>query len=161
MSFESYSSSIEEWNRKTGKIEFDVFLNGNTNVTLLKSSTSVTDVVSYVEINATQPSTGGSGLLYLQDSDANFPTLDSNADPTVWSLLALVKDADDKFLPTCEVIEQPSGVTTTVSRRGGGTDGVTSNKNLSFSFSSAGLDLDSAVTDYRFRLRITYKKLGG
>lgn len=159
MSFESLSSGIDLSLRETRVLHPLITLYGNTTATLVKCTSDVLDIVPYVEINNVQPSTSGSGLLFLQDEGANFPTLDSSAAPAVWGLLVLCRDANPLYPPIVEYIAT-GGVTTTMTLRGTSSTGVTALKNLAFSFSSATADLSGNNT-YAIQLRITYKCLAG
>jgi hypothetical protein len=125
----------------------------------IKTASDVQGVQAYAEIGAVQPSTSGTGLLLLTDSGANFPTLDSNADPTVWGVLVTCKDADTTFNPIIQVLRKPSAATDTISLRGTSTTGVTASKNIAFSISSAGIDLDSGASTYSWTFLITYKRI--
>jgi hypothetical protein len=156
---EFLSSGIELSNREKVVIYPTIQLVGSTTPANVYCKTDTVDIVAYVEINSVQPSTSGTGLLFLQDSGATFPTLDSDADPTVWGLLCLVRDADPLYPPIVEYLFA-GGVTNTMTRRGVSTTGVTLNRNLAFSFSSAGSNLSGNNT-YNLQLRITYKKLLG
>lgn len=159
MSFESSSSGIELEQRITRTICVKVILDGSATPTLVKCSSDTYDVVPYVAINGVQPSTSGTGLLFLQDAGANFPTLTSSVSPAVWGLLLLVKDANAYWEPTVEIYPSTtSGLTTTITLQGTGGTGVTALKNLAFSFSSAGATL-SAANQYVIQMRITYKCL--
>lgn len=154
---EYISSGLESGNRQKMVILPTIQLSGSTTPANVSCKSDTYDVVPYVEINGVQPSTSGTGLLYLQDSGATFPTLDSDADPAVWGLLILCRDADPNYPPIVEYLFA-GGVTNTMTRRGVSTTGVTVNKNLAFSFSSAGANLSGNNT-YNLQLRITYKRI--
>lgn len=140
-------------------LDFQVKLNGNTNAALITCQCDVNSFVPYVEIGGVQPSTSGTGLLYLLDAGANFPTLDSNASPCVWAFLLMVGDADSTYIPVVEILRDTSSSTNTISPRGNSVSGVTLSNNIAFSISSLGLDLDNLITTYEFCLRVTYKRL--
>lgn len=148
------------------EIIVQVIIRGNTNDTLIAPVTNAGGVVAYVEIGGVQPSTSGTGLLYLQDADANFGALDSNADPSSIGLLVLCGDARTPVAvatgsapePVLEVLRKPSAATLTITNRGGSTNGVTTSKNLAFTISCAGLDFDSGVTNYEFLFRVVYAR---
>lgn len=155
---ELMNSRMEADNVLYEMINFTVTLTGNTTDTLITCKAD-SNVQPYVEIGGVQPSTSGTGLLLLTDSGANFPTLDSNASPTVWGLLLTVRDADPLYTPTLEVLIKPSASTDTISLRGNATTGITVNNNVAFSISSAGIDLDAAAASFVWRMRVTYKRL--
>lgn len=138
--------------------EFQVKLLGNIVSADRKVQCDVNSFVPYIEIGGVQPSTSGTGLLYLQDAGANFPTLDSDASPAVWAFLLLVGDADPTFQPVVEILRDTSGSTNTIAARGNAFSGVTLSNNVSMAITSAGMNLALTVT-YEFVLRVTYKRL--
>lgn len=158
MSSELIPTAIETERVHYQSIDFTVVISGNTNTTLISCKADC-GIQPYVEIGGAQPSTSGTGLLLLTDAGANFPTLYSAADPAVWGLLVSVKDANPLYSPTLEILSKPSASTDTVSLRGTATTGVTASGNLALSVSSAGLDFDAAVATFKWRMRITYKRV--
>ena len=149
-----------------GSLTVQVVIKGNTNDTLIKPKTNDRGIYAYVEIGGVQPSTSGTGSLLLLDADANFGTLNSNADPSTIGLLFLTGDAETPvatsvgliYEPVLEVLRKPSAATLTITNRGGSTNGVTTSRNLAFTISCAGLDFDSGVTDYEFLFRVNYAR---
>lgn len=147
-----------------GKLLYDFIM-----VTATLSNTAASDVniktasddgsQAYAEIGAVQPSTSGTGLLLLTDSGANFPAFDSNADPTVWGMLITCKDADPTFTPIIEVKKKPSAATDTITLRGTSSTGITASKNIAFSISSAGIDLDAGAATYTWTFLVYYKRI--
>lgn len=160
MSYEFISTGLEAAQRKTRILNFKIVLTGSATPTLVTAFSDTTDVVPYLQINGVQPSTAGTGLLFLQDSGANFPALDSTTAPTVWGLLILCKDADKNFVPTFEFVVQPAGTVQTLTLRGVTNTGVTANLNIAASISSATTNLTAAVT-YTYQIRLTYKCIQG
>lgn len=163
------SSGIGDGIINYGELYFTTVIYGNTNDTLIVPRSDQPGIYAYAEIGGVQPSTSGTGLLYLQDADANFPALDSNADPSSFGILILAGDAAAPVAvglpaagyspqPVLQLLRGPAGVTATLSNRGGGTDGVTTSGNLAFSVSCAGADFDAAIAPFEFFWRVVYKR---
>lgn len=154
------ADAIVQWQQVT----FQVIINGNTNDTLIKPQTDAPGIYAYCEIGGVQPSSAGTGLLFIQDTGTNYPAFDSNANPSSFGLLLLTGDAFDPSSttvapsPSFELLRSPAGAVVTLSPNGDSTTGVTASNNLAFSCVCAGLDFDSAITSYEFLFRVNYKR---
>jgi hypothetical protein len=135
-------ASLEQAANELVRLKARITLKGNTTAASIAAYSDRPDgVVPYVETSA-QPTP--------EDSGHGFPTLDSNAAPSVMGVLVL--DGSFKELVNVEVLNITSGSMTAgvVTKRGASSTGVTENGNLSFSISCTGLDLDAAVADHSF-----------
>lgn len=159
MGYEMKSPGIDELQRKTRILYPKITLIGNTVATSVRCLSDTEDIIPYIQINGVQPSTTGAGLLFLQDSGANFPTLDSTTDPTIWGLLLMVRDANPLYRPYIRAIWEDPGIATVFTLCGASSTGVTASRNLAWSMSTAGADMTTNTT-FTFQLEIIYRCLG-
>lgn len=142
---------------------FQAIIKGNVVAANIVPQTDQPGIIAYTEIGVTQPTTGGTGLLFLQDGGANFPVFVNNANPSTFGVLLLVGDAFDPVgntfpAPVLEALRVPVGVTATISPNGDTTTGVTLSNNLAFSISCAGANFNAANVSFEFLFRLTYKR---
>ncbi len=153
------SGPIETQNIQLKRIAVKCTLVGSTTAANIYGNTDTADTRAYVEIGGVQPSTSGTGALLLEDSDANFGTLDSNAAPSTVGVLLKVGDAlgiVSATVPTLTIssAQMTAGV---VSLKGASTTGVTASNNIALLVSCTTLDLDSAIENHSFWVDVVYK----
>lgn len=117
----------------------------------------------YIEISDTQPSSSVavSSLLYLADSGANFPTLDSDAAPAVIGSVIYAGNAGSLIVqevPT-SLITSATMTAGVVSKYGASNTGISVSKNICTSISCTGLDLVGGTATSTFWLHTLYKSI--
>lgn len=127
----------------------------------VRGFTDIVDHKLYLEIGGVQPSSSvaATSLLYLADSDAGFPSLDSNAAPAVIGSVIYCENTNlivVQEVPTA-LISSASMSAGVVTKRGASSTGISASKNLCTSISCTGLDLESAAGTHTFFLHTIWK----
>jgi len=153
------SGPIETQNIQIRRIAVKVTLIGNTVKTSIYGNTDTPDTRAYVEINGVQPSTSGTGALFLEDAGATFGTLDSDAAPSTIGILLKVGDAIELVKAEVPTLTISSNAMTAgvITKAGASTTGVTASNNIAFVVSGTNLDLDADVSNHIFWVDVTYK----
>jgi hypothetical protein len=149
------SASAEQFRLQLGRLwSYFTLTNGNT----VDASVVATSVNPAFKI-FTEAGTD-SGAPDTVDSGNGFTTLDTDADPAIVGFLGMVGDALEFYGPGPQFYEHSGDITAvTWTLEGTGTTGITASKNLAFTGSFAGVDLDAANTNvHKFSLEVFYRK---
>lgn len=151
-------SSFEQIEREVRTLVIPVRAECNTTDTSIKTYSRFVPDVHILHEN--------DGLTYTSiDSDCGFDAtaLDNDAAPAVFGFIATVGDAEEllgfEVIPNSIVNGGTLAMTAlgTVTKKGTGSDGVTSNGNISLVFGCTGLNSDAEIATCDFTLRVTYR----
>lgn len=146
----------ESLNQMQTKRRYGAFVGTLNGSATLASITTSTDVGAagakiYCEtVSGVQPT-------ITEDTGANFATLDSEAAPAIVGVL--VRCADAKAMvakPRITVVSSASMTAGVTTLAGASTSGVTASKNLAFTISCTGLDLDAGTATHTFLVEYWY-----
>ncbi len=146
------SSDAEGFRLKLGRLFSYFTITGNTTDASSAATTANPAFKIFIEEGT------DSGTAATVDSGANMTTLDDDADPAVVGFIGVVGDAAEVY---SIVTEKISGDLTdaTFTLCGASSTGVSVSKNICYSQSMAGVDIDANTNVQKFNQHVYYRKV--